>query len=153
RPAARTRSANPIRRNISIVRALHRSILGRKAGSLFCSRRTHRMPRQPRSSASVNPTGPAPTMMTCVCIAPVPSEAGPKRRTGPGSHLLYRYVRRQLDQGETAASLVTLECAEVGDDEIDDRGTGERQRATAHDFGLALLVGVFHQHYDPPDTG
>ena len=45
-----------------MVRAFTRSIFGRKAGSNFCSTRTVRIPRRPRSSASVSPTGPAPTI-------------------------------------------------------------------------------------------
>src|SRR5215211_7443130 len=66
RPAARIASASPMRRNISIVRALQRSILGRNWGVSFRSMSSQRMPLRPRSMASVKPTGPAPTMMTCV---------------------------------------------------------------------------------------
>src|SRR5690348_5521280 len=49
-----------------MVRALQRSIFGRKAGASFCSISVQRMPRLPRSTASVSPTGPAPTIRTCV---------------------------------------------------------------------------------------
>ena len=47
KPAARMRSASPMRRKISMVRALHRSILGKNSGCGFCSMRTQRMPRRP----------------------------------------------------------------------------------------------------------
>src|SRR5437660_12045908 len=51
-----------------MVRALHRSIFGRRAGAGFFSISRQRTPRRPRSTASVSPTGPAPTMRTCVSI-------------------------------------------------------------------------------------
>src|SRR5262245_52380328 len=69
RPAARIRSASPVRRKISIVRALQRSILGRNSGAAFCSTSRQPTPRCPRSTASVSPTGPAPTTTTSVCPA------------------------------------------------------------------------------------
>src|SRR3974377_1733158 len=47
-----------------MVRALHRSILGRSCGASFCSSKVQRTPRRPRSMASVRPPGPAPTTMT-----------------------------------------------------------------------------------------
>ena len=53
-----------MRRYISMVRALQRSIFGRKAGACLRSISVQRMPRNPRSMASVSPTGPAPTTMT-----------------------------------------------------------------------------------------
>src|SRR5256885_7838588 len=65
-PAARILSARPSRRSISMLRALQRSILGRNCGASFCSIKTQRIPRRPRSSASVRPTGPAPTMRTWI---------------------------------------------------------------------------------------
>src|ERR1043166_5600309 len=49
-----------------MVRALQRSIFGSLAGAGFCSMRVERTPRRPSSSASVSPTGPAPTMRTWV---------------------------------------------------------------------------------------
>src|SRR6202035_1858214 len=49
-----------------MVRALHRSILGRKAGASFCSIKVQRTPRLPRSTARISPADPAPTMRTCV---------------------------------------------------------------------------------------
>src|SRR6266702_2344520 len=49
-------------------RALHRSILGHMCGASFCSTSVQRTPRRPRSSASVRPTGPAPTMRTSVSM-------------------------------------------------------------------------------------
>src|SRR5215471_5982956 len=49
-----------------IVRALQRSILGSLAGAGFCSTMVQPTPRRPSSSASVSPTGPAPTMRTWV---------------------------------------------------------------------------------------
>src|SRR6202035_1604775 len=53
---------------ISMVRALMRSIFGRKAGRSFCSMMVHRTPRLPRSIASVRPVGPAPTIKTSLSI-------------------------------------------------------------------------------------
>src|SRR4051812_16493375 len=50
-------------------RALQRSILGHMCGALFCSTSAQRMPRRPRSSASVRPTGPAPMIRTSVSIS------------------------------------------------------------------------------------
>src|SRR6267378_1445836 len=79
RPAARTLSTIPMRRKISMVRALHRSIFGRNCGASFCSINVQRTPRLPRSMASVRPTGPPPTTITCVSIAPYsasPAERG-----------------------------------------------------------------------------
>ena len=67
-PAARTVSARPRRRKISIVRGLQRSIFGYPSGASFFSISVQRTPRLPRSMASVSPTGPAPTMSTCVSI-------------------------------------------------------------------------------------
>src|SRR6187401_3182183 len=49
-----------------MVRALHRSIFGRNCGASFCSIRVQAIPRRPRSMASVNPVGPAPTIRTGV---------------------------------------------------------------------------------------
>src|SRR6185312_12075544 len=66
--ASRMRSAMPSRRNISIVRALQRSIFGNFAGAALRSNKTHGTLRWPRSMASVKPTGPAPTMITSVSI-------------------------------------------------------------------------------------
>ena len=68
-PAERILAATPIRRKISIVRALQRSILGRNSGAAFCSTSMQRTPRRPRSTASVSPTGPPPTINTSVCAA------------------------------------------------------------------------------------
>src|SRR5580704_4818236 len=51
-----------------MVRALARSILGRKAGASFCSMMVQRTPRRPRSMAKVRPVGPAPTIRTSVFI-------------------------------------------------------------------------------------
>ena len=68
RPAARICPARPIRRKISIVRALHRSIFGRNSGAGLFSIKAQRTPRRPRSMASVSPTGPAPTTRTSVFI-------------------------------------------------------------------------------------
>src|ERR1700722_10823079 len=82
RPAARIASDKPMRRYISIVRALQRSIFGRNCGSGFCSMSTHRMPRRPRSSAKVNPTGPAPTIMTWVSTVEGRSEPIIANRAG-----------------------------------------------------------------------
>src|SRR4051812_47102185 len=63
-----------------MVRALQRSILGRKAGASLISSRTQPMPRLPRSTASVSPTGPAPTITTCVSAMTSPCRlpAGPR---------------------------------------------------------------------------
>src|SRR5262245_27332341 len=55
-----------MRRKISIVRALHRSIFGRNSGAGSFSTSVHATPRRPRSMASVSPTGPAPTTTTSV---------------------------------------------------------------------------------------
>src|SRR5215212_9132937 len=49
-----------------MVRALQRSIFGRNCGASFFSTSVQRTPRWPRSTASVSPTGPAPTMRTSV---------------------------------------------------------------------------------------
>src|SRR5579875_544980 len=51
-----------------MVRALQRSILGSWIDVSFFSTSRQRTPRVPRSSARVSPTGPAPTMRTCVSI-------------------------------------------------------------------------------------
>ena len=48
------------------VRTMQRSIFGHMCGAVFCSIRVQRMPRRPRSMASVRPTGPAPTISTRV---------------------------------------------------------------------------------------
>src|SRR5688500_7996902 len=66
RPAARTFPARPMRRKISMVRALQRSIFGRNCGAALRSISVQRTPFWPRSMASVSPTGPAPTMRTSV---------------------------------------------------------------------------------------
>src|SRR6185503_6592768 len=58
-------------------RALQRSIFGHMCGAFFCSISVQRMPRRPRSSASVSPTGPAPTMRTSVSISPASGLLGP----------------------------------------------------------------------------
>src|SRR5436309_775659 len=63
------RSAIPIRRKISIVRALQRSIFGRNSGAAFFSTSMQRTPRRPRSIARVRPTGPAPTTSTSVTMS------------------------------------------------------------------------------------
>src|SRR2546425_6503083 len=60
-----------MRRKISIVRALQRSILGRNCGASLRSISVQRTPFWPRSMASVSPTGPAPTIKTSVS-APMP---------------------------------------------------------------------------------
>src|SRR4029079_12910195 len=76
---------------ISIVRALQRSIFGRNSGAGFASINVQRAPRRPRSMASVNPTGPAPTIRTSVVIGGTHQQievalcrlalSGPLRRT------------------------------------------------------------------------
>ncbi len=68
RPAARTSAARPMRRKISMVRALQRSIFGRNCGSGLRSISVQRTLRRPSSTASTSPTGPAPTIKTSVSI-------------------------------------------------------------------------------------
>src|ERR1700704_2780020 len=51
-----------------MLRAGTRSILGRNCGASFCSISVQRMPRRPRSTASVSPVGPAPAMRTGVSM-------------------------------------------------------------------------------------
>ncbi len=66
-PAARTSSATPRRRKISIVRAatvLHFASAG-SSSDRFSTTVTS-TPREARSIASVSPTGPAPMIVTCV---------------------------------------------------------------------------------------
>src|SRR4029079_16034553 len=99
RPAARIRAASPIRRKISIVRALQRSILGRNSGAALCSTRVQRTPRSPRSTASVSPTGPAPTTRTSVWSAPrsgmcgeEPIKAGREGETGRSDHCYGKWL-------------------------------------------------------------
>ncbi len=84
-PAARIFSASPMRRKISMLRAFTRSILGRNCGASFCSMSVQRTPRKPRSTASVSPTGPAPTMRTWVSILALTphSRLSSRRRRGP----------------------------------------------------------------------
>src|SRR5688500_15002395 len=65
-PAARTRPTMPMRRKISMVRALQRSIFGRNCGASLRSTSVQRTPFCPRSIARTSPTGPAPTMRTSV---------------------------------------------------------------------------------------
>src|SRR5688572_20710865 len=65
-PAARTWSTMPMRRKISMVRALQRSIFGRNCGASLRSTSVQRTPFWPRSTARTSPTGPAPTMRTSV---------------------------------------------------------------------------------------
>ena len=64
RPASRIFLDSPIRRNISIDRALQRSIFGKNCGSGFRSRRIVLTPALPRLMARDRPTGPAPTTIT-----------------------------------------------------------------------------------------
>ena len=71
-----------------------------------------------------------------------------------GLDLVERDARRDLDQGQTAAILlVAAHDAEVGDDQVDHAGAGQRQRATLQHLGFASLVGVIHHDDDLLDTG
>ena len=51
-----------------MLRALQRSIFGRRCGASLRSISVQRTPRRPRSSARVSPTGPAPTIRTWVSM-------------------------------------------------------------------------------------
>src|SRR5579864_7386045 len=113
-----------------MVRALMRSIFGRNAGRGFCSIRTQRTPRLPRSMASVSPTGPAPTIRTSLSIAHRSQNRRSARRRQSGQ-LLERLIgrvgalsRRRID-----------ELIDVGT-EID------------HDLFLMLVVAVEHHADD-----
>jgi hypothetical protein len=55
-----------MRRKISMVRALQRSIFGRNCGAGFFSTSVQRTPAWPSAMARVSPTGPAPTTSTSV---------------------------------------------------------------------------------------
>src|SRR3954454_13419994 len=62
------------------------------------------MPRLPRSMASVNPTGPAPTMSTCVSIAILLSRwlrtSEPEERHRVAGAYLLLVRRRNLERGD-----------------------------------------------------
>src|SRR5262249_55611997 len=90
-----------------MVRALHRSIFGKKAGASFCSMSVQRTPRLPRSTASVSPTGPAPTIRTCVSgmhsLATDRAALAPWS-TAPALHIHTRLPRKGLLKRASAAA-------------------------------------------------
>src|ERR1043165_1309623 len=115
RPAARILSAIPRRRNISMERALQRSILGRNCGALFRSIRVQRTPRLPRSYASVRPTGPAPTIRTSVSTTPSQFDHH-LSIAHEGRISLYRFEARREDN--FAGAHVELPLMEIALDDL-----------------------------------
>src|SRR6476659_3622410 len=62
------------------------------------------------------------------------------RRPGLGLDLLEGHPRRDLDQGERTTPLALhLEHTELGDDDVDDAGAGERQVAALQQLVLVAL--------------
>src|SRR3569832_2815803 len=143
-----------MRRYISMVRALQRSILGRNAGASLRSISVQRMPRLPRSMASVSPTGPAPTMTTsesdAACMSaeisvgaretfpryPFPRHVGPADFVAP--------VLPAALEGEAGASLRDRRDLAVG--EIGHFALAERQ-ALHQQVGVHLHVDGREDHF------
>jgi hypothetical protein len=81
--AARSASASPSRRKISMLRALVMSIFGWRVVAALRSASRQRIPNRARARASVMPTGPPPAMTTGTSrILPLRG-AAPRRAAPP----------------------------------------------------------------------
>src|SRR5439155_13704059 len=75
-------------------------------------------------------------------------ERNVERRAGLGADVVHsdRGARMQLGEDEPT-TLLHLEYAQIGDDEVDDSFAGDGQRALFQDFRAAVLGGVFHHRH------